>query len=168
MGRVSREKNLPFLAEVFREICGRRKNLHLIVVGDGPYLDEMKGALTGFPVTFTGYLTGDDLSQAYASSDVFVFPSITDTFGNVVLEALASGLPAIVSDRGGPKENVIHGKSGFVLSPDNRFAFVNTILGLIDNPDCLNQFKQHARASVEKLSFETAYLRFWESYRIPS
>ena len=168
VGRVSREKNLPFLAEVFREICGRRKNLHLIVVGDGPYLDEMKGALTGFPVTFTGYLIGDDLSQAYASSDVFVFPSITDTFGNVVLEALASGLPAIVSDRGGPKESVIHGKSGFVLPPDNRSAFADTILGLVDEPDRLNRFKQQARASVENQSFETAYLKFWESYQMVS
>jgi glycosyltransferase involved in cell wall biosynthesis len=140
----------------------------LIVVGDGPYLDEMNRTLTGFPVTFTGYLTGDDLSQAYASSDVFVFPSITDTFGNVVLEAQASGLPAIVSDRGGPKESVIHGTSGFVLSTDDRRAFVNTILGLADEPDHLSQFRQQARASVENQSFETAYLRFWESYRIPS
>jgi glycosyltransferase involved in cell wall biosynthesis len=167
VGRVSKEKNLPFLVQVFKEVCARRENLHLVVVGAGPYLDEMKQALTKFPATFTGFLREDDLSQAYASSDIFVFPSTTDTFGNVVLEAQASGIPAIVSDKGGPKENVVHSKSGFVLSTNDRSAFVNTILWLAHNPERLNQLKRKARVAVENRSFEASYLRLWENYKIP-
>ena len=91
VGRVSLEKNLDVLTEAFKTISPIRPELHLVVVGDGPYLDEMRNELSGCPATFTGYLDGDDLAQAYASSDVFVFPSATDTFGNVVLEAQASG-----------------------------------------------------------------------------
>ena len=64
--------------------------------------------------SFTGYLAGLDLARAFASADVFLFPSTTDTFGNVILEAMASGVPCIVSDQGGPKDLVVHGKTGYI------------------------------------------------------
>ncbi len=84
----------------------------LVFVGDGPYLKELREALP--EAVFTGYLSGGDLAKAFASADIFVFPSTTDTFGNVVLEAMASGLPAVVSDTGGPRELVKNGVTGYV------------------------------------------------------
>ena len=119
VGRVSREKGLHHLAEAFRRAAAHRPDprpdLRLIVVGDGPYLAEMRAETAGLPVVFTGALDGDDLARAYASADIFAFPSATDTFGNVVLEAQASGLPVIVTDSGGPAENVEPGVTGLVV-----------------------------------------------------
>jgi glycosyltransferase involved in cell wall biosynthesis len=74
----------------------------------------MRQDMAGTPCLFTGYLEGEGLAAVFASCDLFVFPSTTDTFGNVVLEAQASGIPVIVSDSGGPHENVVPGETGFV------------------------------------------------------
>ena len=165
VGRVSKEKNLKLLVEGFKKLAGMRRGVHLIVIGDGPYLGEMQEALKGLPATFTGFLEGEDLAQAYASGDVFLFPSMTDTFGNVVLEAQASGLPVVVTDQGGPKENLIDSQTGFVVPGDDTEAFLNASLKLIDNPVLLQQMKQDARQYAEHRSFESAYMRLWESYR---
>jgi glycosyltransferase involved in cell wall biosynthesis len=164
VGRISREKNLPFLAEVFKTLIRLRPNLHLVIVGDGPYLKEMKASMKELPVTFTGYLEGDDLPQAYASSDVFVFPSTTDTFGNVVLEAQASGLPVIVTDEGGPQENIRKNETGFIVRAGNVEAFIDPILKLIDDPDLLHTIRGKARSYMEDRSLEAAFLRLWETY----
>ena len=86
--------------------------MRLLVVGDGPYLRELRQKVPG--ACFTGYLRSAELAAAYASSDIFVFPSTTDTFGNVVLEAKSAGLPCVVSDQGGPCELVRNGIDGFV------------------------------------------------------
>ena len=99
VGRVAREKDLDVLIEVYDRLAVRRPECSLAVVGDGPYLQTRKQRLPYSNVIFTGFLFGEELSQAYASSDVFVFPSTTDTFGNVVLEAMASGVPVIVRIR---------------------------------------------------------------------
>jgi glycosyltransferase involved in cell wall biosynthesis len=165
VGRISREKNLPELVEVFKELTALRKGIRLIVVGDGPYLEEMKQALDGFPVTFTGFLGGEDLPQAYASSDIFLFPSTTDTFGNVILEAQASGLPVIVTDQGGPQENLIPGRTGYVVRGGDKEGFLRAVLQLVDNPYLLEGMKRNARKYVQGRSFEAAYLKLWESYR---
>ena len=117
------------------------------------------------PVTFTGFLEGEDLAQAYASSDIFIFPSTTDTFGNVVLEAQASGLPVIVTDKGGPKENLIPDVTGFVVPANNPDALIETVSMLTDNPDRLQKMKQDARKYMENRSLESAYLELWESYQ---
>jgi glycosyltransferase involved in cell wall biosynthesis len=165
VGRVSKEKNLPELVEVFKMVAARRKGVRLVIVGEGPYLDEMKEALEGLPVTFTGFLDGEDLSQAYASSDIFVFPSTTDTFGNVVLEAQASGIPVVVTDQGGPQENLIPGRTGYIAPIDDPERFMRAVLQLVDNPQLLNKMKRNARKYMQNRSFEAASLRLWESYR---
>jgi glycosyltransferase involved in cell wall biosynthesis len=165
VGRVSKEKNMPFLAKAFKHLVDVRPDIRLIVVGDGPYLSEMKTSLTGLPATFTGFLSGEDLAQAYASSDLFIFPSTTDTFGNVVLEAQASGLPVIVTDKGGPKENLVPDKTGFVVSTETVDAFIKAVLKLANNPQLLKKMKRHAREYMENRSFEAAYIQLWDSYR---
>ncbi len=167
VGRVSREKNLFNLVDVSRRLAVIREGFHLIIAGSGPYVTEMKKDLEGMPVTFTGVLEGDDLAEAYASADIFVFPSTTDTFGNVVLEAQASGLPVIVSDEGGPKENLVHGKTGFIARARDTDSFLEAVLKLMDNPKRLEEMKRSARDYMENRSFEAAYMQLWDSYRNP-
>jgi glycosyltransferase involved in cell wall biosynthesis len=167
VGRVSREKNLPDLVDTYKKLIDRDPGFHLIVVGNGPYLEEMKAALEGLPVTFTGFLEGDDLAQAYASSDIFIFPSTTDTFGNVVLEAQASGLPVIVTDHGGPRENMIHGRTGFVVPAGQPDSVIEALITLTENPALRHQMKGNARKHMEDRSFEAAYMSLWDSYRTP-
>jgi glycosyltransferase involved in cell wall biosynthesis len=164
VGRVSKEKNLPALVDVFTTLAEIRDDVRLIVVGDGPYLREMQHQLEGLPVTFTGFLSGDDLAQAYASSDIFLFPSTTDTFGNVVLEAQASGLPVIVTDEGGPKENLIPGQTGFVVPAGDVDAFVQRVLALTSDSRMLERMRKDARHYMENRSFESAFMELWDSY----
>ncbi|HET6515692.1 MAG TPA: glycosyltransferase [Thermodesulfovibrionales bacterium] len=133
VGRVSKEKNLKLLAEAFKEITDEGAGSTLAIVGDGPYRKELEDELAGYNAVFTGFLSGRDLSEAYASSDIFVFPSTTDTFGNVVLEAQASGLPVIVSDSGGPKELMVDGSTGIVVKSGSRKALVDAMRSLIEN-----------------------------------
>ncbi len=165
VGRISKEKNLSDLVDICKKFAEIRNDFHLIMVGSGPYLDEMKIKLNGLPAIFTGFLKGEELAQAYASSDIFIFPSTTDTFGNVVLEAQASGLPVIVSDRGGPKENLIPNKTGFIVPGRNSGAISEAVFKLINNPRQLKEMKQNARSYMEDRSFESAYMKQWESYR---
>lgn len=127
MAGSPRKKSLNILANAFLELTSPGKNIELIVVGDGPYKNEMQSILAGTRSVFTGVLTGDRLAEAYASSDLFVFPSATDTFGNVVLEAQASGLPVIVTDRGGPRETIVADKTGIVVPAFDSEAIARTV-----------------------------------------
>lgn len=165
VGRVSKEKNLGLFADLFKELIKREGNYHLVIVGEGPYLAEMKNELKDYPVTFTGYLTGEDLSEVYASSDLFIFPSETDTFGNVVLEAQASGLPVFVTDKGGPKENIKPGETGIIFDAREKEYLINEIERLRKDRKLLNMMKIKAREYVESRSFETEYLGNWAYYR---
>ncbi len=164
VGRVSKEKNLHLLADAFTEIALSQSGVHLVVVGDGPYLDEMRKRMKGLPCYFTGYLSGDALTEIYASADLFVFPSATDTFGNVVLEAQASGLPVIVTDKGGPCENMANQETGLVVPADDSVALMSAIQTLVHHPDTLKFMGSAARKYVEARSFEAAFLKTWDMY----
>jgi glycosyltransferase involved in cell wall biosynthesis len=150
VGRVSREKNLELLADAFRRVidCGGRARL--VIVGDGPYRVEMERRLDGCPVLFTGYLEGEPLQACYASADAFVFPSTTDTFGNVVLEAQASGLPVIVSDEGGPHELMIDGETGLVVRDIDESGLTDAILALLRDPALVRRMGSSARSFAEQ------------------
>jgi glycosyltransferase involved in cell wall biosynthesis len=167
VGRVSREKNLRVLGEAFKRICGERADLQLIIVGDGPYLNEFREWMAGTPCRFTGYLEGDDLAAAYASADLFIFPSTTDTFGNVILEAQASGLPVIVTDAGGPQENILPGVTGVIVKADDPRALSEAVETLVADPSRLKQMGRAARRFLENRSFEKAFQETWELYRHP-
>jgi glycosyltransferase involved in cell wall biosynthesis len=165
VGRVSKEKNLHLLVDVFKTLVQTVSNIHLVVVGDGPYFDEMKEQLKGVPCTFTGYLEGEELSFVYASSDIFVFPSTTDTFGNVVLEAQASGIPVIVTDKGGPHENIIKDRTGFVVKADDPKDLFETLQRIIAKPYLMRQMGVSARDFMESRSFDGAFIETWKMYQ---
>jgi glycosyltransferase involved in cell wall biosynthesis len=164
VGRVSKEKNLHLLAHAFAQLTRTRSDVHLVVVGDGPYLKEMRQVMTGLPCHFTGYLKDEALARIYASADVFVFPSTTDTFGNVVLEAQASGLPVIVTDQGGPCENMVDKQTGLVVPADNARALLAAMQSLVMDPKRTADMAAAARSYMEQRSFEAAFLETWEMY----
>jgi glycosyltransferase involved in cell wall biosynthesis len=112
VGRLSWEKNLRMLVQSFLGMD--HQHCHLIIVGDGPARAEIQQQLADFPVTFTGYLRGEALATAYASADVFAFPSYTETFGQVVLEAMASGLPVVGLYSAGVCDLVSDGQTGLL------------------------------------------------------
>jgi glycosyltransferase involved in cell wall biosynthesis len=132
-GRISKDKNIDLLIEAQRRLLEYRHDLHLVIAGDGPYLADLrKQAKNTSGVCFAGRLDPEDLARAYSAADLFVFPSTTDTFGMVVLEAQSCGLPAIVSDVGGPKEIVLDGKTGFVAKAADADDWVDKIGTSID------------------------------------
>ena len=145
VGRVSREKGLEMLADVFKELVTGGAAIALAVIGDGPYREEMETSLAGYPALFTGYLAGELLQHGYASADLFVFPSATDTFGNVVLEAQASGLPVIVSDEGGPRELMIDGETGVVFRAGSKNGLATAISFLTSDPEHISRMGDNAR-----------------------
>lgn len=149
VGRLSREKNLDLLANAFISLTNSGARSNLILVGDGPYRKELEEKLKGYPALFTGFLSGEELSTAYASADVFIFPSTTDTFGNVVLEAQASGLPVIVSDQGGPRELLKDGQTGFVVKADSVAAMTDAMLFFITDRQVAYSMGRQARQFIE-------------------
>lgn len=163
VGRISKEKNLETLLNAFVQLREAGHDARLAVVGDGPQLPELQRAYRRGDICFTGFLSGEALGSAFASSDVFVFPSTTDTFGNVVLEAQASGLPAIVSDKGGPQEIVVNNESGLIVDMDRPRALADAMIRFC-NEDRLAQSMREA--SIENASdngWEGVFECFWDS-----
>ena len=159
VGRVSREKDLDFLATAYRRLRDEGLPVHLFVVGHGPYSDEFAKLLP--EASFTGYLTGKALATAYASADIFVFPSTTDTFGNVIIEAQASGVPAVVSDSGGPKELVQHDENGLITKSHDLDDFTCAIRALVVDPARRKRMGNRARQSVLDRTWPSAFRKFW-------
>ena len=127
-GRLTREKGVDLLADAFLAARALDPGLHLVLAGGGPEEEALRDRL-GEHATFLGWLEGDDLARAYASADIFLFPSRTDTFGQVVLEAQASGLPVIAVDEGGPATLVRDGATG-LLRPSDPDALGAAVAGL--------------------------------------
>ena len=154
VGRVMPEKNVRFLATLEERLLrADAPPFRFLVVGDGTEAAWLKANLR--QATFTGILTGEALAQAYAQMDLFVFPSQTDTFGNVVLEAFASGVPAVVTARGGPKYLVDAGVTGMVA--DNDEAFVQSVLTLMNAPEDVRRMGSAARERVRSYSWDHVF-----------
>jgi glycosyltransferase involved in cell wall biosynthesis/predicted metal-dependent phosphoesterase TrpH len=164
VGRVSKEKNLDLLADAYRRLRAEGLPIHLVVVGHGPYSDEFSKSLP--EVCFTGYLTGKDLATAYASADIFVFPSTTDTFGNVIIEAQASGIPVIVSDSGGPKELVRNNENGLITKSHDVDDLTDALRRLIVDPALRERMRANARESVADRSWPWAFTKFWHATQL--
>lgn len=160
VGRVSKEKNLDAFAAVIRRLTDKGLPIRPLIVGDGPYLNEMKRLLPH--AIFTGYLTGTELATAYASADFFLFPSTTDTFGNVILEAQACGLPVIVSDVGGPRDLVQHGREGFITRALDVHDLTAAAESLAKDPALRQQMSQAASERVRSRDWNKAFATFWE------
>lgn len=163
VGRLSKEKGLALLPPVQAALRRRGVNHRWIITGEGPMRRELERS--GFDAVFTGALGRADVANTFASADVFVFPSETDTAGNVVLEAQASGLPVIVSDAGGPRENLRPGLSGAVCPGQDVAAWANQITMLAQCPEARHAASTHARAYAVSRSWEMALMPLYDAYR---
>ena len=159
VGRVSVEKNLDVFAAAHDRARAAGLPVRAAIVGDGVYTKTMQKLLPD--ACFTGYLGGEGLARAYASADMFVFPSTSDTFGNVVIEAQASGLPVIVSDQKGPQELVENDVTGFVTRGLDVEDLTAAILRLGRDAPLRARIGEAARRAVETRSWATAAEKFW-------
>ncbi|HWH46120.1 MAG TPA: glycosyltransferase [Thermoleophilaceae bacterium] len=162
-GRVTREKGIELLADAFLHASRSERGLHLVVAGGGPEEEELRSRL-GERVTFLGWLNGEDLARAYASADIFVFPSSTDTFGQVVLEAQASGLPVACVARGGPLDLVADRATGLLAAPSPA-ALGDAIAELARSKALRRGLGERGRASARRRGWEAAMERLAQGYR---
>src|SRR5690606_31489222 len=122
VGRLRAEKNVRMLAKIEKSLIDEgRSNFEFLIVGEGNEREFLEKNLKN--ATFTGFIGGEDLARAYANMDVFVCSSKVDAYGNVIQAAGASGVPSIVTDKGGPKFLVEHDRSGFVAKDEDEFLF---------------------------------------------
>jgi glycosyltransferase involved in cell wall biosynthesis len=155
VGRIGKEKSLDFLARVYKNVVRRRGAFTLIIAGDGPILAEVRADFSDcLGVIFTGRIPHDALPWWYSAADVFVFPSVTDTFGMVILEAQACGLPALVSNVGGPQELIENGKTGFVLQENDEAAWTDAIIRMAEmmerEPERYMEMRYMSRKRIEE------------------
>jgi phosphatidylinositol alpha 1,6-mannosyltransferase len=163
VGRLTPEKGVRFLADVEGALASTgNRNFSMLVVGDGSERAWLERNLRR--ATFTGILRGPYLSEAYANMDLFVFPSRTDTYGNVVQEAAASGVPTIVTADGGPKDLVASGVTGFVASGDSQF--LRHVVEAAAEPMRVRQMGDAARKYVLDTSWDKAFEMTYWAYRL--
>jgi len=165
VGRLAREKNLSLLIESFKRLNKKYKNkIELIITGDGPELKRLKKELPG-NVIFTGFKNGIELSQIYASADIFAFPSVTETYGNVVIEAMASGLPVVAVMAGGVKENLINNYNGLAVEEAEAAEFTARLEELIVNHKLRKSLAHNARHYALDQSWDHVFEKLDKSYR---
>jgi glycosyltransferase involved in cell wall biosynthesis len=158
VGRISKEKELDFLARVAGKIP-KSAGVTFAFVGEGPFLEELKRKVP--QGIFTGVLHGEELSQAYASADLFVFPSTTDTYGNVVVEAMASGLPVVVSNQGGPAELLRDPMDGERVVAGDLTSWVASIQRLIAQENGIEDRQKRRERTIRGRSWHDAFQSFW-------
>ena len=161
VGRISKEKNVDALIDALDEVLRRGYQAGLIFVGDGPHRQPLAARCHDRPIAFTGMLEGEELAQAYASGDCMVFPSTTDTFGNVVLEAHASGLPVIVTDQGGPAEIVRRHDAGIVVDLSQPQALADAMEKIMLDADLRRKLRKHGLHSAAESKWENVLEAFW-------
>ena len=139
-----------------------KTNFSFLIVGEGSEREYLEKNLKN--AVFTGFLDGEQLAEAYANMDLFIFPSETETFGNVTQEAFASGVPAIVTDKGGPKFIVTPDETGFVAKDLNEFVKFSSLL--MDEPERLAKMKISAREHAMSRSWDAVFDGVYDAYRI--
>ena len=160
VSRLAPEKNVAFLADVIRQIPEAR----LAVVGDGPERVLLERRFAGTKTRFFGYMKGEELATAYASADAFVYASETETMGNVVLEAMASGLGVAVPRAGGIPSLVSHEETGLLYEPGDTQGAVAAVRRLLSRDDFGTRTGNAARAAVEEWGWNRSIERVRQHY----
>jgi phosphatidylinositol alpha 1,6-mannosyltransferase len=161
VGRLTAEKSVRTLARMEQALLDKGyRDFSFVVVGEGAEQEWLRNNMR--QAEFTGVLTGAELSRTFANFDVLAFPSETDTFGLVVLEAFASGVPAVVTDRGGPQYTVHHGSSGYIARDFDEF--VDYTARLMDQPGSLLKMRGAARQQALETSWDRIFEGMYEAY----
>jgi glycosyltransferase involved in cell wall biosynthesis len=164
IGRLAREKNLRLLLRAWEDLAPVRGSAQLVLVGRGPLEDPIRrSALPGVHVP--GLLQGRELSAAYASADIFTFPSPTETFGNSLLEAMGSGLPSLVAAAGGVLEFATHGGNAWLVAPNSVAAIAEGLERLLTDAALRRRLSEGALATARERSWDEVYDRLIEDYR---
>jgi glycosyltransferase involved in cell wall biosynthesis/predicted metal-dependent phosphoesterase TrpH len=162
-GRITREKGADLLADAFLRARAAEPSLQLVLAGGGPEQRHVRERVGDRHTTVLGWLAGRELARAYASADIFLFPSATDTFGQVILEAQASGLPVIAVGEGGPASLIESGVSG-VLCPPDASALADAVLALARSPLRRTRLARAGLTVARSRSWERALARLAEGY----
>jgi glycosyltransferase involved in cell wall biosynthesis len=164
VGRIAVEKNVTFLADSLARVAAERPDTRFLFVGDGPARSEVERQM-GPHARFVGYRSGEDLADHYAAADLFAFSSLTETFGNVVLEALASGLPVVALRGGGIGDIVQPGVTGVLCEPDATIEqFARAVTTLVDDSEFRRRTAGSARAYALSQSWDTIMDALREHY----
>lgn len=160
VGRLAAEKNLQLLTRAFRQLQGDlpQQRLRLVLVGDGPLRAQLQAELP--EALFCGVQRGEALAAHYASGDLFLFPSLSETFGNVVLEALASGLAVVAFDQAAAAQHIRHGHNGALATPGDEAAFIESARWLLEDPESLRRVRLNARQHAGKQGWPAIVERF--------
>jgi glycosyltransferase involved in cell wall biosynthesis/predicted metal-dependent phosphoesterase TrpH len=162
-GRLTREKGVDLLADAFLRAHEEDPRLHLVLAGGGPEEAVLRERL-GDHGTFLGWLSGSDLPTAYASADAFLFASRTDTFGQVILEAQASGLPVVAVAEGGPASLITHGETGLLAEPTPE-ALAGALLSVVGTPALRERLRKTALAAVQERTWGVSLSQLSAGYR---
>ncbi len=160
VGRIAPEKNLDLAVRTFRAIQREVPKARYVWVGDGPSRAALQAAHPDF--IFAGVQRGEALARYYASADLFPFPSLSETFGNVILEALAAGLPVVAYEEGAAREHLVSGTNGYRIAPGDERGFVEAAATLAANASLIRHMGRAAQASIASLSPD-AVIRDFES-----
>lgn len=161
VGRLAPEKNLALLERAFVAMRAANPRLRLVLVGDGPAAEGLRRRHP--EALFRGMRTGADLARHYASADLFLFPSLTETFGNVVLEAMASGLAVLAFDRAAARQHIVHGKSGLLAADDA--GFIEQAVTLVDDRTRVEALGRCARTAIEPFAWDRIHDRLVALYQ---
>lgn len=157
VGRLAPEKDIQIAIDAFKGLPSAiQSDSHLVIAGDGPLYKPLT-AEKHPKITFTGFIEGEMLAELYASADLFLFPSATETFGNVVLEAQSSGLPVIGANAGGVKELIQNGKTGFLCEPQQVNEFTDAIFRILSQPEKLEYMRKQAREFALSQSWDAVF-----------
>jgi glycosyltransferase involved in cell wall biosynthesis len=158
VSRFAPEKNFPLVLKAYRTMRAARPDARLVLVGDGPLAAQL--ARSGEGCVIAGRLVNGALAAHYASADIFLFPSTTETFGNVTLEAMASGLAVVAYDYAAAREYLTHGHSALLAPRGDEIAFIANALAAVRDPELARGLGREARAVAEHLSWERAVRDF--------
>jgi glycosyltransferase involved in cell wall biosynthesis len=158
VGRVAPEKNLAVAIEAYRALQHIVRAVKFVVVGDGPLRATLER--DHLDITFCGVQRGEELARHYASADLFLFPSETETFGNVTLEAMASGLPVVAYDYAAAATHIMHGETGLLVAYGDRPAYVRAVCDLARDPQSLRRIGKQAHAYAASVDWPTVVERF--------
>ena len=160
VGRAAAEKDIPLSLEAYRAAKEKNPRLQMVVVGDGPVRERLERS---YPeVHFAGMRYDADLARHYASADLFLFASPSETFGNVTVEALASGLAVLTYDYAAGRQFIKHGENGWLVPPGDREAFVAAARALVEAPELWSTARQRARETAERYPWQASIDRFYQ------
>ncbi|WP_162555630.1 glycosyltransferase family 4 protein [Reichenbachiella versicolor] len=162
VSRLIKEKEMSTIVKVYRHLERSNEKIKMIITGDGPEKEYLQKRMAN--AVFTGKKTGEELSKIYASSDLFFFPSASETFGNVVIEAMASGLAVVAADSGGPAELVRDKKTGYLVKTGKSKIFAKKIIELLNDDDTRNKMVSNALELIQPQTIENLHIQLWKYY----